>query len=67
MPDGHTAIANWDSGEPPVPNKSDSMLDSFDSDFIDGGIDDALTGVRTSPAAASVAAVQAGLRSVQAC
>jgi len=49
MPDGHTAISNWDSGEPPVPNKQGAMLESFDSDFIDGGIDDALTGVSTCP------------------
>jgi len=49
MPDGHTAISNWDSGEPPVLNQQDPMLESFDSDFIDGGIDDALTGVRVCP------------------
>ena len=44
MPDGHTAIAGWDSGEP-VSAKTDPTLQSFDSDFIDGAFDDALTGV----------------------
>ncbi len=45
MPDGHTAITSFDSGEP-VPGKEDPALRSFDSDFIDGEVDDVLTGVR---------------------
>ena len=47
MPDGHTAIGNFDSGEP-LPGKDDPTLNSFDSDFIDGEVDDVLTGVRPS-------------------
>ena len=56
MPDGHTAITNFGSGEP-VPGKEDPALQSFDSDFIDGEVDDVLTGVRARSSRSATQAV----------